>query len=72
MNYIVSEVSRDEVKPALELARIVFMELVAPGYKQQARDKLIKGCIENDEYIENYLSGRHLMMEHLTTKILLV
>ena len=47
--------------PALELALRVFIEFEAPDYGQDAVVKFKSDCIENEEYINNYVTGKHLM-----------
>ena len=57
----------DDVLPALDLALRVFIEFEAPDYEQGALEKFKSDCIKNNEYIENYISGKHLMFIALDT-----
>ena len=51
----------EDVFPALALALRVFIEFEAPVYDQGAVEKFKADCVENREYIENYITGKHLM-----------
>ncbi|MHB1150956.1 MAG: GNAT family N-acetyltransferase [Eubacteriales bacterium] len=61
MQYIIRQVKPEEVRAALDLARSVFMEYVAPDYSEEGIQQFITDCINNEQYIENYVTGRHLM-----------
>lgn len=61
MKYLIKKAAPGDVLPALNLALRVFIEFEAPVYHQGAVDRLKADCIENKEYIENYVSDRHLM-----------
>lgn len=62
MKYMTRRVKPEEVKSALNLARKVFTKFVAPIYTDEAINKFIKDCIDNEEYINNYISGNHIML----------
>ncbi len=51
----------DEVEPALSLALDVFMEFNASLSTDAGISKFVDSCIRNDGYVNNYVSGRHLM-----------
>lgn len=51
----------EDIYPAFELALQVFMEFEAPDYEQDAVVKFKSDCIDNEEYINNYVTGKHLM-----------
>lgn len=57
----IRQATPDDVRPAFELALCVFNEFEAPTYEPIAIDKFKSDCIENQNYINNYLSGNHLM-----------
>jgi len=61
MKYKIRQATADDVLPALNLALRVFTEFEAPAYEHGAVAKFKSDCIENDEYIENYKSGKRLM-----------
>lgn len=60
-NILIHKALPADVLPALEVARRVFMQFEAPIYTDEAVHKFIGGCIENPEYINNYITGKHLM-----------
>ena len=51
----------EDVLSALELARKIFTEFEPPYYSEEAIRKFIGGCVENEQYINNYISQKHLM-----------
>lgn len=51
----------NEVITALNLALDVFMEFEAHLYTKEAIGKFVDGCVKNEEYINNYISGKHMM-----------
>ncbi|HHT95546.1 MAG TPA: GNAT family N-acetyltransferase [Clostridiaceae bacterium] len=51
----------EDIYPAFELALRVFMEFEAPDYEQDAVVRFKSDCIDNEEYINNYVTGKHLM-----------
>lgn len=51
----------DDIRPALDLALRVFIEFEVPDYEPRAIEKFKNDCIENKEYINNYVSGKYLM-----------
>lgn len=62
MKYMTRRVKPEEVKSALNLARKVFMEFMEPIYSSGAINKFILDYIENKTYINNYVTGKHLML----------
>jgi 8-oxo-dGTP diphosphatase len=51
----------EDIYPAFELALRVFIEFEAQDYEQDAVVKFKSDCIDNEEYINNYVTGKHLM-----------
>jgi len=51
----------EDIYPAFELALRVFMEFEAPDYEQDAVGIFKSDCIDNEQYINNYVTGKHLM-----------
>lgn len=61
MKYLIRQATPDDVIPALQLALRVFIEYEAPVYSGGAIDKFKADCVGNECYIQNYISGNHLM-----------
>lgn len=51
----------EDVYNAFELALRVFTEFEAPDHKQDAVEKFKSDFIDNEEYKNNYVSGKHRM-----------
>jgi len=51
----------EDIYPAFKLALRVFVENEAPDHEQDAVDKFRSECINNEEYINNYAAGKHVM-----------
>lgn len=51
----------EDIYPAFELALQVFMEFEAPVYEQDAVVNFRNDFIDNEKYINNYVTGKHLM-----------
>jgi hypothetical protein len=51
----------EDIYPAFEFALRVFIEFEAQDYEQDAVVKFKSDCIDNEEYINNYVTGKHLM-----------
>ncbi|MDD4296938.1 MAG: GNAT family N-acetyltransferase [Ruminiclostridium sp.] len=51
----------EDIYPAFELALRVFIEFEAPDYEQDAVGNFKSDCIDNEQYINNYVIGKHLM-----------
>ncbi len=63
MNYTIQQItSEEEVKAAFEMALRAFMEFVAPVYEDRAVRKFKADTVENNDYINNYITSRHLML----------
>lgn len=61
MKYQIRQATPDDIRPAFDLALRVFMEYEAPVYEPGAVVKFKADCIENKEYIEKYITCKHLM-----------
>ena len=51
----------EDIYPAFELALRVFIEFEAPDYDPDAVGKFKSDCIDNEDYINNYVTGKHLL-----------
>jgi GNAT superfamily N-acetyltransferase len=61
MNYIIRKAAAEDVRSALDLALRVFAEYEAPEYEPGAIGHFKEDCIDNADYINNYIAGKHLM-----------
>jgi Acetyltransferases len=62
MKYQIRQALPDEVIPALNLAFRVFIEFDAPEYEPIGIENFKKDCIENQAYINRFISGDNLML----------
>ncbi|MCL2885081.1 MAG: GNAT family N-acetyltransferase [Oscillospiraceae bacterium] len=61
MSYTIHPAAPEDIRPALDLALRIFAKYEAPDYPSGAIEQFKADCVENEDYIDNYISGRHLM-----------
>jgi GNAT superfamily N-acetyltransferase len=58
----------NDIRPALDLALDLFMEFQAPTFSESGINKFVTGCINNEKYISNYTSEKHMMFVAVSNK----